>query len=91
MIHGGYDAFDDPYCYKGTFILKNKAGLRHIDTLQNFELEMSSLRAAEPFPDGLFDPSHYKAVHHHTSIAGLASIAKYGPRKAAMFSATPST
>ena len=24
----GYDAFDDPYCYKGTTTLKNKLGLR---------------------------------------------------------------
>lgn len=22
MIHGGYDTFADPYCYKGTFVLK---------------------------------------------------------------------
>jgi cell filamentation protein len=65
MTHGGYDAFDDPYCYKGTFVLKNKAGLRDIDALRDFELEMSSLRAEEPLPTGRFDPAHYKAVHHH--------------------------
>lgn len=65
MSHGGYDAFDDPYCYKGTFVLKNKAGLRHLGTLQKFELEMSSLRATEPFPDGQCDSTHYKALHHH--------------------------
>lgn len=65
MIHGGYDAFADPYCYKGTFVLKNKAGLRDTLALQNFELEMMSLRATEPFPDGQFDSAHYKALHHH--------------------------
>ena len=65
MTHGGYDAFDDPYCYNGTFVLKNKAGLRDIDALRDFELEMSSLRAEEPLPTGRFDPAHYKAVHHH--------------------------
>lgn len=65
MIHGGYDAFDDPYCYKGTFVLKNKARLRDVTALQNFEMEMLSLRAMEPFPGGQFDSAHYKTVHHH--------------------------
>jgi cell filamentation protein len=41
---GGYDAFDDPYCYKGSNCLKNRLGLRDPDVLQAFELEMSSLR-----------------------------------------------
>ncbi|WP_119273056.1 Fic/DOC family protein [Taklimakanibacter deserti] len=65
MTYGGYDAFDDPYCYKGTVVLKNKAGLRHIGALRDFELEMSSLRAEEPLPVGCFDPNHYKAIHRH--------------------------
>lgn len=28
MSGSGYAEFDDPYCYKGTFVLKNKVGLR---------------------------------------------------------------
>ena len=28
MAFEGYDAFDDPYCYKGTTTLKNRLGLR---------------------------------------------------------------
>jgi cell filamentation protein len=60
-----YDVFDDPYCYKGTFVLKNKLGARDPDTLEAFELEMSTLRAEEPLPDGRFDPRHYRAVHRH--------------------------
>lgn len=65
MTDGGYDAFDDPYCYKGTFVLKNKAGLRDAGALEGFELEMSALRAEEPLPHGRFGPAHYCAVHRH--------------------------
>lgn len=60
-----YEVFDDPYCYKRTFVLKNKARLRDETLLQDFELEMTALRASEPFPLGRFDPPHYRAVHHH--------------------------
>ena len=65
MTDVGYDAFDDPYCYKGTGILRNKAGLRDPEPLEAFELEMSTLRSEEPLPDGRFGPAHYRAVHQH--------------------------
>ena len=63
----GYDAFEgqDPYCYGGTTVLKNKLGIKDPNTLEAFELEMSTLRAAEPLPDGGFDVGHYLRVHHH--------------------------
>ncbi len=61
----GYDAFDDPYAYKGTTTLKNKLGLRDPALLEAFELEMTTLRAREPLPRGRYDPSHYRRVHHH--------------------------
>ncbi|MCC8977910.1 Fic/DOC family protein [Bradyrhizobium acaciae] len=60
-----YDVFDDPYCYKGTFVLKNRAGLRDAKTLDDFELEMSTLRSLEPLPAGRFTPAHYRSIHHH--------------------------
>lgn len=65
MVFEGYDAFDDPYCYKGTSTLKNKLGLRDPALLEAFEVEMTSLRAREPLPGGKFDPLHYRRVHHH--------------------------
>jgi len=65
MTDVGYDAFDDPYCYKGTGTLRNKAGLRDAEALEAFELEMTTLRAEEPLPDGRFGPAHYRAVHRH--------------------------
>jgi cell filamentation protein len=61
----GYDAFDDPYAYKGTDVLKNKAGLRDAALLEAFELEMTTLRSEEALPAGRFGPAHYRAVHKH--------------------------
>jgi len=61
----GYDAFDDPYAYPGTMVLKNLIETKDPQVLQDFELEMTALRAAEPFPRGRFSPTHYRAIHHH--------------------------
>ena len=60
-----YDVIDDPYCYEGTFVLKNKANIRDAAHLEKFELEMSNVRALEPLPAGKFTPSHYCKIHHH--------------------------
>jgi cell filamentation protein len=65
MNPDGYEAFDDPYCYKGTFVLKNRLGIRESTALEAFELEMSSLRADEPLPAGKFGVAHYRAIHRH--------------------------
>lgn len=65
MTFAGYDAFDDPYSYKGTNILKNKLGLRDPVLLESFELEMTTLRANEPLPGGQYDARHYRRLHHH--------------------------
>jgi cell filamentation protein len=61
----GYDAFDEPCAYPGTTVLKNILDLRDPDTLEAFEVEISTLRAEEPLPEGTFDAAHYCAVHHH--------------------------
>jgi len=61
----GYEAFEDPYSYRGSNCLKNKLGLRDPALLQAFELEMSSLRSAEPLPNGRFGPTHYRQIHRH--------------------------
>lgn len=65
MSGSAYDSFEDPYCFKGSFVLKNRAGLHDPDALEGFELEMLSIRAEEPLPEGKFDPAHYCAVHRH--------------------------
>lgn len=60
-----YDAVEDPYCYPGTTVLINKAGLETQEELSNFELEISTQRANEPLPQGLFSKGHYLAIHRH--------------------------
>jgi cell filamentation protein len=55
MIDVGYDAFDDPYCYKGTGVLRNKAGLRDPDALEAFELEMGLAPVATSLEPRLCD------------------------------------
>jgi cell filamentation protein len=65
VSRGGYDAFYDPYSYKGTNCLKNRLGLRDPDILQAFELEMSTLRGGEALPTGRFGPAHFRRVHRH--------------------------
>ena len=61
----GYDAFDDPYAYPGTSVLRNRLEIRDAGTLAAFEVEISTLRAEEPLPHGAFDPAHYCSIHHH--------------------------
>lgn len=65
MTFGGYDAFEDPYSYRGLNCLKNRLGLRDPALLEAFELEMSTLRAEEPLAPGRFGPAHYRSVHRH--------------------------
>ena len=45
-----YAAVDDPYCYPGTTILKNKLGLKNLCELGAFESEMSFERSTESLP-----------------------------------------
>jgi len=61
----GYDAFDDPYAYPGTSVLRNRLDIRNPGILEAFEVEISTLRAEEPLPHGTFDPAHYCGIHHH--------------------------
>ena len=60
-----YRAEPDPYCYEGSEILKNKAGLTDSAALKQFETAMTFARAHEPLPRGRFSVSHYRAVHRH--------------------------
>jgi cell filamentation protein len=60
-----YDAFDDPYCYEGTSVLKNRLGIVAQDKLTEFEHAISSQRAEEPLPAGSLDQEHYCAIHRH--------------------------
>lgn len=60
-----YAAEDDPYCYPGTLVLRNKFAIRDADTLSALETELAMARADEPLPDGCMDVGHFLSVHHH--------------------------
>lgn len=60
-----YDAVEDPYCYPGTTVLKNKLKLKTQLELDAFEAEISAQRAEEPLPGGKLTYSHYRAIHRH--------------------------
>lgn len=60
-----YAAIDDPYCYPGTTVLKNKLGLRSQRELDAFESEMSFERSTDSLPSGRLSYSHYRAIHRH--------------------------
>jgi cell filamentation protein len=60
-----YSAIDDPYCYPGTTILRNRRKLKNQTALSRFETVMTAQRFDEPLPGGRLSLRHYKAVHHH--------------------------
>ena len=60
-----YEAGDDPYCYPGTTILKNRPGLRDQVALDEFEALITTQRADEPLVLGRLDVDAYRAVHRH--------------------------
>jgi cell filamentation protein len=60
-----YNAVEDPLCYPGTQVLRNKADIQNQDELDQFEQLMFESRAEERLPDGALDFPHYLALHHH--------------------------
>ena len=60
-----YDAETDPYCYRDSDVLKNKAGLTDPAALEEYETAMTFARSLEPLPRGRFSVTHYCAVHRH--------------------------
>ncbi|TPI38896.1 adenosine monophosphate-protein transferase [Mesorhizobium sp. B3-1-6] len=60
-----YAAEDDPLCYPGTTVLRNKLNIEDQAELDEFELALFLTRADENMPVGRLDYEHYKVVHHH--------------------------
>jgi len=60
-----YESGPDPYCYPGTTVLKNLAGIREQAALDAFEHEAMLQRAEEPTPAGRLSVAHYRAIHRH--------------------------
>ena len=60
-----YAAGSDPYCYPGSTVLVNLAGLRDGAALEAFEFALSRERATQPLPAGRCGITHYRAIHRH--------------------------
>jgi cell filamentation protein len=60
-----YEAVPDPYCYPGTRVLMNRAGLTDQTTLDAFEVEMVTHRLNEALPAGQLGIRHYCSIHRH--------------------------
>jgi cell filamentation protein len=60
-----YSAFEDPYCYPGTRVLRNIPSLRTRSALERFEAIATAQRADEPLPTGRLGVAHYRAIHRH--------------------------
>ena len=60
-----YDAAADPYCYKGTTVLKNIPGIRDQAVLDRFEAVITAQRSDESLPAGQLSVAHYCAIHRH--------------------------
>ncbi|MFA6139994.1 MAG: Fic family protein [Hyphomicrobium sp.] len=60
-----YEAEVDPYCYRGSSVLKNLADIRDDEALAAFESAMVHERNLQSLPRGKLSVSHYKAIHRH--------------------------
>ncbi|MFK0207200.1 Fic/DOC family protein [Agrobacterium sp. NPDC090283] len=60
-----YNAVDDPLCYPGTHVLRNKADIEDQAELDEFEQLMFDSRAEEELPGGNLDFAHYCSLHRH--------------------------
>jgi len=60
-----YNAVEDPLCYPGTHVLRNRANIPDQNELDEFEQLMFDSRAREALPDGDLDFAHYRALHRH--------------------------
>ncbi|TRC95479.1 adenosine monophosphate-protein transferase [Mesorhizobium sp. WSM4303] len=60
-----YAAENDPLCYPGTTVLRNRLNIEDQAELDEFELALFLTRADERIPAGRLDYAHYRAVHRH--------------------------
>jgi len=60
-----YRTVQDPYCYPGSSVLRNRLDLRTQAELEAFESFITAQRADEPLPIGRLSYTHYRAIHRH--------------------------
>jgi cell filamentation protein len=68
-----YDpGFEDPYCYPGTTVLRNVAGIQDQEELEADEAEYTTARLMQLWfkpIGGNFDSQHLRAIHRHLFLA----------------------
>lgn len=60
-----YAAFEDPYCYEHSNVLRNKPDFRNQNDLEGFEAAITAQRAEEPIQDIDLTAASYRRIHHH--------------------------
>jgi cell filamentation protein len=55
----------DPYVYPGTSVLKNKLAIQDAESLKKAEIAIVTAQYLKVFPEGQFDYTHLKTIHHH--------------------------
>lgn len=60
-----YEAAADPYCYRGSNVLKNIPGIRDQSALEKFEAAVVLERIVQPLPRGRLSLTHYRSIHRH--------------------------
>ncbi len=60
-----YAAVEDPYCYRGTSVFKNRLGIRDPIELEKSERFFAARRSAEPLPTGALSYTYYRKLHRH--------------------------
>lgn len=56
---------DDPYCYPGTDVLRNRLGITDPAQLDKAERRLVVQRTAAGIPKGRFDLAHLRTIHRH--------------------------
>jgi cell filamentation protein len=59
----GYWANNDPYCWPGTNILRNRLNIQNQSALDEAENGLVNVRAIAGLPNGRFSLTHYRACH----------------------------
>lgn len=68
---GKYDVYavaGSIYCYRGTSVLKNRFGLRDMETLKKLEADISAVRQSDLLTrpiQGRFSPNHLCRIHRY--------------------------
>ena len=73
-----YDAVEDPYCYPGTTVLKNKLNLTEQAELDAFEAEITAQRAEEPLPSGRL--GYALQCYPQTPVSGCLLVGRQNPQ-----------